>query len=118
MSFYKVVTFGKYRRPVATVSVKAGSKPEALTKAKEKGAFPKGVRGYSVTKIATEEKEVTLDFCVKEIVKNGYIRIGASILTHCYDGTVSVSDWNGHTVWFPKLDIKAVEYFISVQPTA
>ena len=60
--------------------------------------------------------KLTLEFCLSEIIKNnGSIRIGASILCQCFDGTVSVTDWHGKTVWFPQLDSRAVNHFMSVQ---
>ena len=117
MNVYQIVSFGRYRRPVKAVTVAAEGKNEALDKAKAKGAFPQGVRGFAITKTANIElPTVTLEFCAKEIVKNGSIRVGKSILAWCYDGTVSVVDWNGHTKWFPRLNIEAVQYFIDIQP--
>lgn len=117
MNVYQFVSFGRYRRPVKAVTVAAEGKKEAFDKAKEKGAFPQGVRGYTVTKTANVELPVlTLEFCAKEIVKSKSMRVGKSILSWCYDGTVSVVDWNGHTVWFPRLSVEAVQHFIDIQP--
>ena len=117
MDVYKIVTIGKNRRAVDTITLKATDENDALTKAKAKGVFTKGVRGFKITKTANvEEPELTLEFCAREIVKYNSIRVGQSILAWCYDGTVSVVDWNGHTKWFPQLSIEAIQYFIDVQP--
>ena len=117
MNVYQIVSFGRYRRPLKAVTVSAEGKAEALKKAKENGAFPQGVRGYTISKTANVELPVlTLDFCAREIVAKNSIRIGKSVIAWCYDGTVSIVDWNGNEKWFPKLTIEALQYFIDVQP--
>jgi len=120
MKVYQIVSFGKYRRPVKAVTVATEEnegKKEALDKAKAKGAFTQGVNGFTVTKISNVDfPELTLEFCAREIVKNGGMRVGKSLLSWCYDGTVSVTDWNGQTKWFPQLSIEAVRHFIDIQP--
>ena len=117
MYVYSFVFYGKKKLPLAAVSVKAMNKPEALAKAKEQNAFPVGMRGFVMKRTPFEEQnELTLEFCARQIVKDGFIRIGKSNLSHCFDGTVSVTDWNGHTTWFDALTIDAVQYFIDCQP--
>ena len=116
---YSITAYDSHRRPLAAVSVKAEGKFDALTKAKEQGAFPIGTRRYVIQKapvVVPDMPALTLEFCAMEILRQGYIRVGLSSLTHCFDNSVSVTDWHGNTVWFDRLTIEAVQHFIDIQP--
>lgn len=119
MKVYAIVSYGKHKRVISSAAVIAEDKIEAIEKAKSRNVFSADTIGFNMEKTIIEDQYksgLSLEFCAKEIVKNGYIRIGKSILTHCYDGTVSVTDWFGKTTWFPELNIKAVQKFIDIQP--
>lgn len=106
MKRFRIVFYGKYRRPISTHDLYAFVKTDAVEYAKKR--MTENVRGYMI-----QTQKLDVDFCLSEIVKNNYyMRIGKCFIYVNDDGTAEVCDWDNNRSEYDDL-LSAIDAFIS-----